>query len=220
MIEITSTEVFGWDAAIRGMRNPYNSWDKSDSKSWRESIVEQSVDFRVVGKNDRALMMRLIRAGSDHAKFMRMINVTADITAPLYYWKEYDVYKVGTVANSCSTMHTIADKEFTWDDFSCEHLDAVSTLCLEDTIRLLNSARKAYNADKSNKGAWWQLIQLLPSSYNQMRTVQLNYAVLRNMYHARRNHKLDEWRDFCSWVESLPYAELITQTGGIDNGKD
>jgi len=216
MIEITNTEVFGWDAAIRGMRNPYNSWDNSDSKSWRESIVEHSVDFRVVGRKDRALMMRLICAGSDHAKFMRMINVTADITAPLYYWKEYDVYKVGTVANSCSTMHTIADKEFTWDDFSHEHLMSGGIECIKNLCKDLNTCREQY-LTTHNKDWWWQLIQLLPSSYNQKRTVQLNYAVLRNMYHARRNHKLDEWCDFCSWVESLPYAELITEPAEAAN---
>lgn len=218
MIKITKTEVFGWDAAIRGMRNPMNSWDKSDSKHWRETIVGHEVEYRDIGKNNYALMKKLVKAGSDHAKFMRMINVTADITAPLYWWKEFDTYKVGTVANSCSTMHKIADKEFTLDDFSHEHLMQGGLECIKNLCKDLNMCREQYLA-KHDKEWWWQMIQLLPSSYNQKRTVQLNYAVLRNMYHARRNHKLDEWRDFCSWVESLPYAELIT-LGGNDNGKD
>lgn len=218
MIKITNAEVFGWDAAIRGMRNPMNSWDKSDSKHWHETIVGHVVERRVVGMNDRALMKKLVEAGSDHAKFMRMINVTMDVTAPLYWWKEWDTYKVGTVANSCSTMHKIADKEFTLEDFSYEHLMQGGLECIKNLCKDLNMCREQYLA-KHDKEWWWQMIQLLPSSYNQKRTVQLNYAVLRNIYHARRNHKLDEWRDFCSWVESLPYAELIT-LGGNDNGKD
>lgn len=218
MIKITNAEVFGWDAAIRGMRNPMNSWDKSDSKHWRETIVGHEVEYRVVGRNDLTLMKKLVKAGSDHAKFMRMINVTVDVTAPLYWWSEYDTYKVGTVANSCSKMHKIADKEFTLDDFSHEHLMQGGLECIKNLCKDLNMCREQYLA-KHDKEWWWQMIQLLPSSYNQKRTVQLNYAVLRNMYHARRNHKLDEWRDFCSWVESLPYAELIT-LGGNDNGKD
>lgn len=227
MIKITNAEVFGWDAAIRGMRNPMNSWDKSDSKHWHETIAGHVVVCKVVGMNDRALMKKLVKAGSDHAKFMRMINVTADITAPLYWWKEWDTYKIGTVANSCSTMHKIADKEFTLDDFSYEHLTPAAIATIRTVIERLNFARKEFLKGRkssefgmpSAKEYWWDMIQLLPSSYNQKRTVQLNYAVLRNMYHARRNHKLDEWRDFCSWVESLPYAELIT-LGGNDNGKD
>lgn len=227
MIKITNAEVFGWDAAIRGMRNPMNSWDKSDSKHWRETIVGYDVEYRAVGMNDRALMKKLVKTGSDHAKFMRMINVTADITAPLYWWKEFDTYKVGTVANSCSTMHTIANKEFTLDDFSHEHLTPAAIATIRTVIERLNASRVYFlrrqefsNSEMpSAKEYWWDMIQLLPSSYNQKRTVQLNYAVLHNMYHARRNHKLDEWRDFCSWVESLPYAELIT-LGGNDNGKD
>lgn len=218
MIKITNAEVFGWDAAIRGMRNPMNSWDKSDSKHWRETIVGHEVEYRVVGRNDLTLMKKLVKAGSDHAKFMRMINVTVDVTAPLYWWKEFDTYKVGTVANSCSTMHKIADNEFTLEDFSHEHLMQGGLGCIKNLCKDLNMCREQYLA-KHDKEWWWQMIQLLPSSYNQKRTVQLNYAVLRNMYHARRNHKLDEWRDFCSWVESLPYAELIT-LGGNDNGKD
>ena len=218
MIKITNAEVFGWDAAIRGMRNPINSWDKSDSKHWHETIVGHEVERRVVGNADLTLMKKLVKAGSDHAKFMRMINVTMDVTAPLYWWSEYDTYKVGTVANSCSTMHTIANREFTLGDFSTEHLDDVSLDTFNYIIAQLEYDRRLYIKTKDKK-YWWDMIQLLPSSYNQKRTVQLNYAVLRNMYHARRNHKLDEWRDFCSWVETLPYAELIT-LGGNDNGKD
>lgn len=218
MITITQAEVFGWDAAIRGMRNPMNSWDKSDSKHWLESVVGHEIRCRVVGRNDLTLMKKLVTAGSDHAKFMRMINVTADITAPLYWWKEFDTYKVGTVANSCSTMHTIANKEFMLGDFSHEHLMQGGLECIKNLCKDLNTCREQY-LTTHDKEWWWQMIQLLPSSYNQRRTVQLNYAVLHNMYHARRNHKLDEWRDFCSWVESLPYAELIT-LGGNDNGKD
>lgn len=218
MIKITNAEVFGWDAAIRGMRNPMNSWDKSDSKHWHETIVGHEVERRVVGNADLTLMKRLVKAGSDHAKFMRMINVTMDVIAPLYWWSEYDTYKVGTVANSCSKMHKIADKEFTLEDFSHEHLMQGGLECIKILCKDLNMCREQYLA-KHDKEWWWQMIQLLPSSYNQKRTVQLNYAVLRNMYHARRNHKLDEWHDFCSWVETLPYAELIT-LGGNDNGKD
>lgn len=227
MIKITNAEVFGWDAAIRGMRNPMNSWDKSDSKHWRETIVGHDVEYRAIGRNDLTLMKKLVEAGSDHAKFMRMINVTMDVTAPLYWWKEWDTYKIGTVANSCSTMHKIADKEFTLEDFSHEHLTPAAIATIRTVIERLNFARKEFLKGRkgsefgmpSAKEYWWDMIQLLPSSYNQLRTVQLNYAVLRSMYHARRNHKLDEWRDFCSWVETLPYAELIT-LGGNDNGKD
>ena len=218
MIKITNAEVFGWDAAIRGMRNPMNSWDKSDSKHWHETIVGHEVERRVVGNADLTLMNKLAKAGSDHAKFMRMINVTMDVTAPLYWWSEYDTYKVGTVANSCSKMHKIANREFTLGDFSTEHLDDVSLDTFNYIIAQLEYDRRLYIKTKDKK-YWWDMIQQLPSSYNQKRTIQLNYAVLRNMYHARRNHKLDEWRDFCSWVETLPYAELIT-LGGNDNGKD
>lgn len=227
MIKITNAEVFGWDAAIRGMRNPMNSWDKSDSKHWHETIVGHEVERRVVGNADLTLMKKLVKAGSDHAKFMRMINVTMDVTAPLYWWSEYDTYKVGTVANSCSKMYKIADKEFTLEDFSHEHLTPAAIATIRTVIERLNFARKEFLKGRkgsefgmpSAKEYWWDMIQLLPSSYNQKRTIQLNYAVLRNMYHARRNHKLDEWHDFCSWVETLPYAELIT-LGGNDNGKD
>jgi hypothetical protein len=213
MIRIDNTEVFGWESAIRGMRNPMNSWDKSDSNYDYEHpwcLGDLYIEIPVcIGPNDLALMKKLVNAGSDHSKFMRMINVTADITAPLYWWKEYDTYKVGTVANSCSTMHKIHDGEFTLDDFSHEHLTDHFATDLKCTILSLNYARKKFLETK-DKTYWWQMIQLLPSSYNQKRTVQLNYAVLSNMYHSRKSHKLDEWRTFCKWVESLPYAkELI-----------
>ena len=218
MIKITNAEVFGWDAAIRGMRNPMNSWDRSDSFVCEGKDACVGDCYSCIGNADHALMKKLVKAGSDHAKFMRMINVTMDVTAPLYWWSEYDTYKVGTVANSCSKMHKIADKEFTLEDFSHEHLMQGGLECIKNLCKDLNMCREQYLA-KHDKEWWWQMIQILPSSYNQKRTVQLNYAVLRNMYHARRNHKLDEWRDFCSWVETLPYAELIT-LGGNDNGKD
>ncbi len=215
MIKIENTEVFGWEAAIRGMRNPMNSWAKSDT------IVNRSaMESLFLGEADLELMQKLVKAGSDHGKFMRMINVTCDITAPLYWWKEYDTYKVGTVANSCSTMHKLTDKEFTIDDFSHEHLDSLSMIQLTNLIDYLNKCRVNYLGDygkiNGTKGMWWQMIQLLPSSYNQRRTVQLNYAVLLNMYRARKNHKLDEWHDFCAWVDGLPYfMEII----GGENGE-
>lgn len=206
MIKIENEVTSGWEAAIRGMRNPMNSWDKLDSEFY-ETV------FRI-GENDLDLMKRLAVAGSDHRKFMRMIMASCDITAPLYWWKEYDTYKVGTVANSCSTMHKIHANEFTLDDFSHEHLmngyDEFDSLeALQHTIRSLNVCRTKYLETKE-KMWWWQMIQLLPSSYNQRRTVMLNYEVLRNIYRARKNHKLDEWRDFCKWIETLPYSELIT----------
>lgn len=211
MIKIEKTEVFGWESAIRGMRNPLNSWDKIDSVMSIGAIVE---GWEWIGPNDLSLMKKLVNAGSDHSKFMRMINVTVDITAPLYWWKEFDTYKVGTVANSCSTMHKIHVKEFEWDDFSFEHLlPDEATEFMKHLLDGLNYYRLKYLETKE-KTYWWQLIQLLPSSYNQRRTVQLNYAVLRNMYHARKNHKLDEWRAFCGWVETLPYAkDLICEKG-------
>ena len=210
MIKIENVYVFGWDAAIRGMRNPMNSWDKSDSFVCERKDACVGDCYSCIGNADHALMKKLVKAGSDHAKFMRMINVTMDVTAPLYWWSEYDTYKVGTVANSCSKMHKIAEKEFTLDDFSHEHLsEDVLEKPFETIIDCLNFFRELYNLNH-DKDDWWQMIQLQPSSYNQKRTIQLNYAVLRNMYHARRNHKLDEWRDFCKWVETLPYAELIT----------
>ena len=228
MIKIERTEVVGWESAIRGMRNPMNSWEKSDSFytcSHSGYPCFDCIDYNGckrravyrIGSNDLDLMQRLVKAGSDHSKFMRMLIVFCDITAPLYWWKEYDTYKVGTVANSCSTMHKIHEKEFTRDDFSWEHLfDDDRGACgfyldtLDCVIGALNDARTQYRRTK-DKRYWWQMIQLLPTSYNQTRTVEVNYAVLRNMYHARKNHKLDEWHTFCEWVETLPYAkELIT----------
>ena len=211
MIKIENFEVVGWEHAIRGMRNPMNSWDKSDSAGIGEMCC--------IGKNDLDLMKRLVKAGTDHRKFMRMIVVYADITAPMYWWKEADTYKVGTVRNSCSTMHKITAKEFTLDDFSHEHLIVASLNSLKRTIDDLNACRDGYlNEDISNypewkKEIWWQIIQLLPSSYNQRATLMLNYEVLANMYHSRNKHKLDEWVDFCKWIETLPYSELITGEG-------
>ena len=247
MIKIENTEVVGWEHAIRGMRNPLNSWDKSDSEFIRDpdygcsgncpcEDIDGRCDCCFIGPNDLDLMKRLRNAGTDHRKFMRMITVYVDITAPLYWWKEFDTYKVGTVANSCSTMHKIADKEFTLDDFSCEHLfkeddvggmyysataeeEFTSMDVLKVIIEALNTYRKTYMAvkadvvsdyDHTSKEYWWQMIQLLPSSYNQKRTVMLNYEVLANIYKSRKNHKLDEWKDFCKWIEGLPYSELIT----------
>lgn len=204
MIKIENVEVFGWEAAIRGMRNPMNSWDKSDS----DFSFLSPEGIPCIGEADLKLMKSLSKAGSDHGKFLRMINVTLDITAPLYWWKEFDTYKVGTVTNSCSTMHKIHAKEFTLDDFSHEHLDLFNIEHLEELIKVLNSMRDEFLLDK-NKHFWWQMIQLLPSSYNQKRTVQLNYQVLKTMYYARRNHKLDEWREFCAWCETLPYFKEI-----------
>lgn len=220
MIKIENVEVFGWESAIRGMRNPMNSWDKSDTvygTYWGDIDGHKCFDNDgfTLGNNDFTLMKSLVKAGSDHSKFMRMINVALDITSPLYWWKEFDTYKVGTVRNSCSTMHKITEKEFTLDDFSHEHIyDDVSTepsslKVLLSIIDTLNRYRHLYLVSKC-KGDWWQMIQLLPSSYNQRATVQLNYAVLRNMYHSRKNHKLDEWVEFCRWIETLPYSELIT----------
>ena len=262
MIKLENYEVTGWEHAIRGMRNPYESWEKSDS-GWDANIppieirylpetdwAEYAKDYISVqfgdeyeydlGPNDRDLMMKLRNAGPDHRKFMRMITVYVDITAPLYWWKEFDTYKIGTVANSCSTMHKIHDREFTLEDFSCEHLvsgwvgrDSNGIVIgipgpmekLESTIELLNNIRDVYmrvsNTPKdkidwsctpalSAKDIWWQMIQLLPSSYNQKRTVMLNYEVLANIYKSRKNHKLDEWVEFCKWIETLPYSELIT----------
>lgn len=219
MLKIENTEVLGWDAAIRGMRNPLNSWEKSDSQFVRDSdygcfgvcpcVELVDCDCCHVGPNDLKLMNTLRNAGTDHRKFMRMITVYLDITAPLYWWKEFDTYKVGTVANSCSTMHKIAAKEFTLEDFSHEHLGYQSIRVLKDTIKVMNDFREEFIKDHE-KVNWWQMIQLLPSSYNQKRTVMLNYEVLANMYKSRRNHKLDEWHTFCDWIESLPYSELIT----------
>lgn len=214
-ITIENTEVFGWESAVRGMRNPMNSWDKSDSE-WEfvedPSVINPNDEVKfVLGPNDLGLMKRLNKAGSDHAKFLRMINVTMDITAPLYWWKEFDTYKVGTVANSCSTMHKIHAKEFTKDDFSHEHLSDWSMLILENTVRALNNARERFLETK-DKHYWWQMVQLLPSAYNQKRTVQLNYQVAKSMYFARRTHKLDEWRTLCDAIKELPYfAEICLE---------
>lgn len=216
MIKLKNTDVYGFEAAIRGMRNPWNSWEKSDT------IYGLGEDFLVdmkIGDNDLALMKKLVSAGTDHSKFMRMINVTVDITAPLYWWKEFDTYKVGTVRNSCSTMHKIAAEKFTLNDFSHEHLDenCFSEEVFNEVIRVLNFHRKLY-LKTNDKQYWHQMIQLLPSSYNQRATVQMNYAVLQNIYHSRRNHRLDEWKDFCRWIETLPYSELIAGEETARNG--
>ena len=257
MIKFEHTEVLGWEHAIRGMRNPMNSWERSDSdyrpilcrrcddcptfsdETWDDcdncevkKLTEEHDGF-MIGHNDLDLMKRLRNAGTDHRKFMRMITVYVDITAPLYWWKEFDTYKVGTVANSCSTMHKIAAKEFTLEDFSCEHLMDKEIFAyplgggwrglspieiLKATIELLNNARKYYLCMKKQKvpgtaekakEIWWQMIQLLPSSYNQKRTIMLNYEVLAGIYPSRKDHKLDEWREFCKWIEHLPYSEII-----------
>ena len=247
MIKLENTKVLGWEHAIRGMRNPMNSWAKSDS-GWNTMyevddaeerskylLIQEEDEYEYfIGPNDQDLMTRLRNAGSDHRKFMRMITVYVDITAPLYWWKEFDTYKVGTVANSCSTMHKIASKKFTLEDFSHEHLDdefeCVKNPCADpyegdfktsigillDTIEALNWWRKQYFHQKEIgagqdrlKWCWWQMIQLLPTSYNQRRTVMLNYEVLTNIYKSRRNHKLDEWHIFCDWIENLPYSEII-----------
>lgn len=254
MIKFENAEVVGWEHAIRGMRNPMNSWEKSDSRychgrsetcdtcpdkpyddyapcGWAKENIGK---LYIVGPNDLSLMKKLVKAGTDHRKFMRMITVYVDITAPLYWWKEFDTYKVGTIANSCSTMHKIADKEFTLEDFSHEHLRSGwrekdkngefiilsgPIECLENTVIMLNRVRDSYLetckkesslTGLSAKDIWWQMIQLLPSSYNQKRTVMLNYEVLANIYKSRKNHRLDEWVKLCKWIESLPYSELIT----------
>lgn len=250
MLKVENTEVLGWEHAIRGMRNPKNSWEKSDSGRCHKDLVRDCVTCVHhnsgyaacaaggfdVGQSDFDLMTRLRNAGTDHRKFMRMITVYLDITAPLYWWKEFDTYKVGTVANSCSTMHKIAAKEFTLDDFSHEHLvddldirieivgtdhrDTGPMEVLGMTIDVLNHYREKYLVSTKTeeytglpaKDIWWQMIQLLPSSYNQKRTVMLNYEVLANIYKSRRHHKLDEWHTLCDRIESLPYSELITGT--------
>ena len=242
MLKIENTEVMGWEHAIRGMRNPKNSWEKSDSvftqhelEDWPHNTVKT---FDDLGPNDHSLMMTLRNAGTDHRKFMRMITVYLDITAPLYWWKEFDTYKVGTVANSCSTMHKIHAKEFTLEDFSHEHLLEPKDVhlpddsccnetwegcgiiapidILEETVHMLNKARKMF-LETNDKKYWWQMIQLLPTSYNQKRTVMLNYEVLANIYKSRKDHKLDEWHTFCDWIKDLPYLELII---GEENSND
>ena len=209
MIKIENVEVVGFAAAIRGMRNPMNSWSKSDSCFCPNEPCCEGNCSMMIGPNDLDLMKRLRNAGTDHRKFMRMIAVYIDVTAPLYWWKEFDTYKVGTVANSCSTMHKIHEKEFTLEDFSCEHLTPWNETVLANLIVELNANRDRYLRTKE-KEDWWQMIQLLPSSYNQKRTVMFNYEVLANMYKSRKDHKLDEWRNFCSWIKTLPYSELIT----------
>lgn len=243
MIKLEKTEVIGWEHAIRGMRNPMNSWDKSDS-AFKETAETEAIDYSKnpdgeiekffvqfdalgIGPNDHELMMKLAKGGPVHAKYRRMITVYVDITAPLYWWKEFDTYKVGTVANSCSTMHKIHAKAFEMGDFSVEHLIDDRQFCwdndimsggenistpldiLRDTIYALNAYRAKFLETKDKK-YWWQMIQLLPSSYNQKRTVMLNYEVLTGIYPMRKNHKLDEWREFCEWIEKLPYSEIIT----------
>lgn len=236
MIKIENTDIYGWEAAIRGMRNSYNSWDKSDSILYElgylgcddcpkrfedcSKLISTNKGCLEIGENDLKLMRNLAKAGDDHGKFLRMINVTCDITAPLYWWKEYDTYKVGTVANSCSTMHKIHANEFTLDDFSHEHLGFDGMTHLEETIGVLNFYRDKFNDGSewngmSKKDFWWQMIQLLPTSYNQKRTVQLNYQVLKNMYNARKLHKLDEWREFCEWYRRLPYFIEIMDIGMV-----
>jgi hypothetical protein len=230
MIEFEHTEVVGWEAAIRGMRNPHNSWDKSDSKYLRQEDGHIIASCYEIGPNDHDLMMRLVKAGTDHRKFMRMIVVYVDITAPLYWYKELETYKVGTVSNSCSTMHSIHKKPFFVDDFSCEDiLDSCDRPLISarwqervdwspyevfcTIVGLLNRCREMYL--ETGEKIWWrQIIQFLPSNYNQRRTLMLNYEVLVNIYRARRNHKLTEWREFCRWIETLPYSELIT--GGVE----
>lgn len=231
MLKIENVEVLGWEHAIRGMRNPMNSWNKSDSfiscylkTKCHECEANQKCAYyfedgdglpykkdEFIGPKDLNLMTTLRNAGTDHRKFMRMITVYLDITAPLYWWKEFDTYKVGTVANSCSTMHKITDKPFELDDFSHEHLGFQSVRVLKDTIKVMNDFREEFIKDHEKENCW-QLIQLLPSSYNQKRTVMLNYEVLANIYKSRRHHKLDEWHTLCDRIESLPYSELITGT--------
>lgn len=252
MLKIEKTDIYGWEAAIRGARNSFNSWNKSDSyenydvKYENDSlgqVVEIHEPYYRVGAADLALMKKLAKAGPSHAKYRRFITVTMDVTGPLYWWKEMDTYKVGTVGNSCSTMHKIADKEFELEDFSHEHLDdeyeCVKSPCADpyeggfqtsiglllDTIEALNWWRKQYLHQKEISSGqerlnwcWWQMIQLLPSSYNQKRTLLVNYEVLANIYHQRKGHKLDEWRTFCEWIEGLPMSEIITgEETGIDS---
>ncbi len=233
MINIENVEVIGWEASIRSIHNSINSWEKSDSR-WFSSEDDIGVDYVqynshsylpklcFIGSNDLDLMKRLTKTDTDHCNFMQMITVYLDITAPLYWWEEFDTYKVGIVANSCSIIHKIIDtkKEFTLEDFSYEHLDIRTRKILEEIIKALNDYRTLYinyNEDDfeikgcpSKKDIWWQMIQLIPSSYNQKRTIRLNYEVLANIYKSRKNHKIDEWREFCDWIKTLPYSELLT----------
>ena len=202
MIKIENIDVYGFEAAIRGARNPMNSWDRMDS-------CYNNGEFEI-GENDYKLLKNLTIAGPEHRKWNRMVTVTMDITAPLYWWKEFDTYKVGTVANSCSTMHKIQAKKFEMSDFSVEHLDRIALGTFKAVIDELNLDRKLFNETKDKK-YWWQMIQLLPTSYNQKRTVHLNYEVLGTIYHQRRHHKLDEWVEFCDTIKTLPYSEFITR---------
>ena len=215
MIKIEDVEVMGMRKAIKGMRNAMNSWNKSDSyfllQRSQYAGCKKTEDYRI-GEVDMDLAKRLIKAGSSDRKFMRMIHVQANVTAPLYWWKEYDTYKVGTVANSCSTMHTIHKRDLTLDDFSYEHLIPVALDCLNETIKTINTARQ-FVVEMKLKEDWWQMIQLLPSSFNQMRTIDLNYENLLSIYRQRKGHKLDEWREFCKWIETLPYMKEFLGLG-------
>ena len=225
MIKVENIDTYGWEAAVRGMRNPMNSWDKSDSyenytTSFEDGFEVRSPYYRV-GAADVALMKSLVKAGTDHRKFLRMINVTMDITAPLYWWKEFDTYKVGTVRNSCSTMHKIHSKEITLDDFSFEDFEVdygelFLSDCFTEVVTDCEMLRKRF-VESGDKKYWRGLTQLLPSSYNQKATLMLNYEVLANIYHSRKAHKLDEWVEFCKWIETLPYSELIT---GANNNNE
>lgn len=224
MLKIEKIDIHGWEAAIRGARNSFNSWDKSDSYFGLMCDNDRAEDF--IGCSDVGLMKKLAKAGPSHAKYRRFITVTMDVTGPLYWWKEMDTYKVGTVGNSCSTMHKIADKEFVLNDFSHEHLNKYSMQGLEYTVEDLNYWRNIYleggtspignvhteikTYEPKDKEVWWQMIQLLPSSYNQKRTLLVNYEVLANIYHQRKGHKLDEWQTFCEWIKGLPMSEIIT----------
>lgn len=217
MIKFENTEVWGWEHAIRGMRNPMNSWERSDSRFEDEEFS----NVYMIGQNDYDLMARLVKGGAPHRKFLRQIFVSVDITAPLYWWKEFDTYKVGTTANSCSTMHKIAAKEFTEDDFSVEHIFKSKEVfqtpyesAFESVLMALNEARQCF-LDTKDKDYWWQMIQLLPSSYNQKRTVTMTYENLLNIWEYRRGHKLDEWRQFCNWIISLPNSYILQE--GLTN---
>lgn len=224
MIKLEKTSVMNIENAIRGARNPMNSWDRMDS-DWEfvedPSIINPNDQVLfVLGPNDLSLARRLVKAGSDHRKFLRQIFVSVDITAPLYWWKEFDTYKVATVANSCSTMHKLTHKKFEVDDFSHDHLDSFSMRQLENLVEYLNKCRDNYLGDygqiNGQNGMWWQMIQLLPSSYNQLRTVTLNYETLLNQHHARKHHKLDEWHTYCDWIETLPYFKEMCLEGETD----
>lgn len=225
-IRMENTQVFGIEAAVRGMRNPMNSWNKSDSFTCtsyslngcfcRCKDVEKCFNGFVIGNADYELMKCLREAGSEHRKFMRMITVYVDVTAPLYWWKEFETYKIGTVSNSCSTMHRIHSKEFSPSDFSMEHLEGISLNAMQYTIDTLNHFRELYLSSTKEKSFWWQMIQLLPSSYNQKRTICMNYEVITRIYEQRNGHKLDEWNDLCDWIKTLPFSNLIRNTERMD----